>query len=481
MNNNAQTQQQLLAELAQLRQRIIELEASEVKRQRVEAELRGRAHQQAVVAELGQRVLMGIELPDLLDLVVTRVAETLKAQFCQILELLPDRDIFLVRAGIGWREGVVGHATVDARPDSHLGHTLFSSEPIIVKNLSSDTRFTGFALLHDHRIVSGVSVIVDGEAWPFGVLSIHTAEQRIFTQDDINFLQATANVLATAIEHKRTQQALQEAHDQLEVRVEERTADLQTANEELKTFAYIVSHDLRAPLVNIKGFTSELGYGLETVYTVIQDILPQLKDEQRLALTVALEEDIPEALEFINSSVNRMNNLINAILKLSRLGRRELYFEPINMAALVQAHLETLAHQIERQKVNIRVGPLPNVVADKTAMEQIMGNILTNAVNYLDPSRPGQIDIYGEADHKETIFHVRDNGRGIAKEDMSKVFELFRRAGKQDVPGEGMGLAYVRALVRRHGGQIWCGSELNAGTTFSFSISRLQCNQLQCN
>lgn len=476
MNNDDQTQQQLLDELARLRQQVIELEASEAKRQRVEAELRVRAHQQAAVAELGQYVLTGIDLPELFEVVVTCVAETLQAQFCQILELLPDRDVFLVRAGNGWREGVVGRATVDARPDSHLGHTLFSSEPIIVKNLSTDTRFHGFSLLHEHGIVSGVSVIVDGEAWPFGVLSVHTTEQRIFTQDDINFLQAVANVMATAIEHKRTQQALQEAHDQLEIRVEERTADLQTANEELKTFTYIVSHDLRAPLVNIRGFASELGYGLEAVDRIIQDILPQLSDEQRQLLTGALDEDIPEALGFINSSVNRMNNLINAILKLSRLGRRELTFEPIDMAALVQANLETLAHQIERRAANVRVGPLPDIVADRTSMEQIMGNILANAVNYLDPSRPGQIEIYGEANHRETIFHVRDNGRGIAGEDMPKVFELFRRAGKQDAPGEGMGLAYVRTLVRRHGGQIWCESKLDSGTTFSFSISRLQGN-----
>jgi signal transduction histidine kinase len=104
-----------------------------------------------------------------------------------------------------------------------------------------------------------------------------------------------------------------------------------------------------------------------------------------------------------------------------------------------------------------------------------MGNILTNAVNYLEADRPGKIEIWGERNHQETTFHISDNGRGIALGDMHKVFELFRRAGKQDVPGEGMGLAYVRTLVRRHGGQIWCESKLGSGTTFSFTIS----NQLK--
>jgi signal transduction histidine kinase len=475
MNNGYLTQHKLSAEVIELRRQVAELQAAEIKRQRVETELRARAHQQAVVAELGQYVLTGLELPVLLDTITRLVAQTLNLEFCQILELLPDRDILLVRAGVGWREGVVGQATVDARPDSHVGYTLFSSEPVIVTDLATDHRFSESSLLRNHGIVSGVSVIVDGEQWPFGVLSVHTANRRTFTQDDIHFLQAIANVLASAVEQKRTQQALQEARANLEQRVKERTANLQMANEELKMFAYIVSHDLRAPLVNIKGFASELSFSLATIQSSLNIILPPLDDIQRQEITIALQNDIPEALEFINASVSRMDNLINAILKLSRLGRRELQLELIDTEALVRATLETLAHQIEQRQVKLIIGPLPNVVADKTSLEQIIGNILTNAVNYLQPGRPGEIEIWGERNHQETTLHIHDNGRGIEPGDMHKVFELFRRAGKQDVPGEGMGLAYVRTLVRRHSGQIWCESEPGIGTTFSFTIS----NQLK--
>jgi len=139
--------------------------------------------------------------------------------------------------------------------------------------------------------------------------------------------------------------------------------------------------------------------------------------------------------------------------------------------ALVQASLESLAHQIEERQVEVTVGPLPEVVADRTSMEQIMGNLLGNAVKYLEPDRPGEIEITAERGPNETTFHTRDNGRGIAAEDMDKVFAPFRRVGRQDVPGEGMGLPYVQALVRRHGGRIWCESELGVGTTFSFTIS----------
>jgi len=469
INAKDKKKKELATELNQLQQRVKELEAAETNRERVEVELRERAHQQAVVAELGQRVLAGIDLKTLLDEVVARVADTLAVEYCQILELLPDRDALLLRAGVGWPERLIGRSTVDARSDSQIGYTLFSSKPVIVEDIHNDTRFSELSLL-EYDIVSGMSVIVDGENWPFGVLGIHTSKKRIFTQDDINFLQSVANLLATAIEHKRAQLALQEAYEKLEIRVKERTSDLEAVNEELKTFAYMVSHDLRAPLVNIRGFAGELAISLTLVHTAIESVLSQLDEGSRQDVTRAFEEEIPEALGFINSSVTRMNDFITAILKLSRLGHRELSVESLDMNALVSDTLGTLAHQIEARQAEVVVDELPSVVADRTAMEQIISNLLMNAVIYLDPYRPGKIVISGEQNSKETTFCIKDNGRGISPEDVHRIFELFRRAGKQDTPGEGMGLAYVRALVRRFGGRIWCESELGTGSTFSFSV-----------
>ncbi len=247
-------------------------------------------------------------------------------------------------------------------------------------------------------------------------------------------------------------------------------AKLEQANEEVRRFAYIVSHDMRAPLVNLKGFSAELRSALEMVGPVVDTALPHLDERQQRAVAMALEEDVPEALDFIDSSVTRMDHFINALLKLSRLGRRELDPELIDMNALVQATLQTLAHQIEQRQVKVTVEHLPEVVADQTSMEQIMGNLLTNAVIYLDPDRPGEIEITAESSPDETTFQVCDNGRGIAEEDMDKVFAPFRRAGRQDVPGEGMGLPYVQTLVRRHGGRIWVESEPGKGSTFYFTI-----------
>ncbi len=275
----------------------------------------------------------------------------------------------------------------------------------------------------------------------------------------------------------------------LEDRVNERTAALQVqeaqlrhtsaelarSNEELKQFAYIVSHDLRAPLVNLKGFATELKSAIEVINHALYSAAPPQTSTQFLAAAHALNDDIPEALAFIDVSVTRMDHYLSALLRLSRLGRTELILEQVSMEAVVRETLQTLAHRIEAQHTQITLGPLPEVTADLTAMEQIMSNLLNNAVLYLDPQRPGQIDIRGEAGSLETTFYVRDNGRGIAADDMENVFAPFRRGGHQDVPGEGMGLAYVQLLVRRHGGRIECESQPGVGSTFTFTIA----NQIQ--
>jgi signal transduction histidine kinase len=136
--------------------------------------------------------------------------------------------------------------------------------------------------------------------------------------------------------------------------------------------------------------------------------------------------------------------------------------------------LRTLAHQIQSGNIDVKVGLLPIIASDRSAIEQIFGNLLDNAIKYLDPERPGRIEVSAEETADATVLHVRDNGRGIAEEDMDKVFQPFRRAGIQDVPGEGMGLAFVRMLLHRLGGRIECHSQLGVGTTFSFMLPKVR-------
>ncbi len=265
---------------------------------------------------------------------------------------------------------------------------------------------------------------------------------------------------------------LPESRDHLELLVQERTAELAAVNEELRRFAYMVSHDLRAPLVNMNGFLAELRGALAVVQDVVEGLRPHLNEQQKQAIALSMYEDIPEALDFIGSSVRKMARLSNAVLALAQLGRRELTFEPIDTLLLVQEILATLAFQINQKQVTVDISPLPEVVADQLALEQIMSNLLTNALTYLLPDRPGHIRVWGEAGVDKTTFYVGDNGRGLAEAEHQKIFEPFYRSGRQDTPGEGMGLTYVQTLVRRHGGQISCHSEPGQGATFVFTISK---------
>lgn len=169
---------------------------------------KARANQQAAIAKLGQRALAGIDLPILMHEAVTLVTQVLNVSLCGILELLPGGSALQLQAGVGWQQNLVGAARVGTQSTSQIGYTLLTQAPVIVEDLRIDTRFGGPPLLHNHRIVSGISVIIPGQAQPFGVLGGYSTQSQSFTQDDIYFLQAIANVLATAIERKQAEAQL---------------------------------------------------------------------------------------------------------------------------------------------------------------------------------------------------------------------------------------------------------------------------------
>lgn len=186
-------------------------------RQRAERVLALRERQQARVAEVGQRALAGIGVDALLDEMVRVVAATLEVEMCKVLEYLPGDERMRLRAGVGWNEGLVGHAEVSAGIESQAGYTLASAEPVIVDDLRAETRFSGPPLLWDHGVISGLSVVIRGRDRPFGVLGAHTRSHRHFSEDDIHFLEAMANVIASAIERQRTEDLLADEKERLAV------------------------------------------------------------------------------------------------------------------------------------------------------------------------------------------------------------------------------------------------------------------------
>jgi signal transduction histidine kinase len=266
------------------------------------------------------------------------------------------------------------------------------------------------------------------------------------------------------------QGALARTNANLEKIVETRTAALSQANDEIQKFAYIVSHDLRAPLVNIMGFTTELEAAAKTVGRFVDDMVKSSGSVVPQAVVEAIDEDVPEAFRFIKTSTAKMDGLINAILKLSREGRRVLTPELLPMRPLLENIAATLKHRADEKNAEIVIQPLPNLTADRLAIEQIFGNLMDNAVKYLAPSRPGVITVRGSIKGLFAVYEIEDNGRGIAAGDHERVFELFRRAGQQNVPGEGIGLAYVRQLIYRLGGTITLNSTFGQGTIFRLSL-----------
>ncbi len=169
-----------------------------------EEDLKLHSYQQKQITNIGRRALVNTDLISLMDEIAIIVANTLEMEFCNILELLPDdSQSFLLRAGVGWKEGYVGHTTVDADSASQAGYTLHSNKPVIFEDLHTETRFSKSKLLNDHGVISGMSVTIQGKEHPFGVLGVHTSSHRTFNKNDIYFIQTIANMLAEAIEREK--------------------------------------------------------------------------------------------------------------------------------------------------------------------------------------------------------------------------------------------------------------------------------------
>jgi len=267
-------------------------------------------------------------------------------------------------------------------------------------------------------------------------------------------------------ELRQTSRTLIHLNETLERRVGERTADLAAANEEVRNFAYIVSHDLRAPLVNIQGFCGELGLGVRELRKILDEPGEAVPAATRRRIQAILADDIDEAMAFIHRATIRMDRQINAILTLSRLGRQTLRPETVDLGEVAGSVVALHLHEIETAGGTVTIDPLPTVVADRLSLEQIVGNLVSNAIKYRVAGRPPVLSLSADRSVDGVTLHVRDNGRGIAPGDIQRAFELFRRVGVQDTVGEGMGLPYVQTLVRRHQGRLWCESVPGEGTTF---------------
>jgi len=449
-----------------------------------QAKLHVHLRQQSAIAQLGQQALLGIPVSALMDECLSLVCQTLEVEYCQVWELLPDGNTLKLQAGVGWRDGLVGHAQIDASANTQVGYTLQLGQPMIVEDLRSETLCRSAPWLHDHNIISGISAIIGGASstrkgggerenaltfstglsiglhlrnfdpvtpspphpltpspQPFGVLAAYTSRQRVFSQSDVDFLQSVANVLAGAMQCHQVAQDLIEAKDLLT----QTKAALEKRNRELDEFAYITSHDLKAPLRAI----ANLSQWIE------EDIADQLNQENL------------HQMQLLRGRVIRLDALINSLLQYSRAGRLKAEPELVDVAALLKQVIDTLKPPAQ---FTITIAPgMPKFITQRLPLQHVFTHLIDNAIKH-HPLADGTVTIGGGEQLDTYEFAIADDGVGIAPQFHERVFAIFQTLQPKDtVENTGMGLAIAKRIVEGKGGTIRLQSQEGQGATFYFT------------
>jgi ligand-binding sensor domain-containing protein/signal transduction histidine kinase len=238
---------------------------------------------------------------------------------------------------------------------------------------------------------------------------------------------------------------------ELERRVQDRTSQLKTANDELEAFTYSVSHDLRAPLRAIDGFCQIL-----------------FEDHHK-----SLDNEGQKVIEVIRNETRRMAQLIDDLLRFSRLGKVEMHYSSIDMTALASLVFDEITTPEQRERIDFAIGRMPDAVGDPALVRQVWSNLLSNAVKFSSKKPRSAIRIDGCETSEEYTYTIKDNGAGFQIEYADKLFGVFQRLhGPSEFEGTGVGLAIVRRLIEGHGGRVWANGVVNEGASFSFSLPK---------
>ena len=266
-------------------------------------------------------------------------------------------------------------------------------------------------------------------------------------------LQDTQKALLNILDDlNKSNEELKKAHEVLEMRVRERTAELARSNAELEQFAYIASHDLQAPLRMVSSYVQLLARRYQG----------------------KLDQDADDFIGFASEGAARMQRLINDLLAYSRVGTRGKSFEEVNLESVVSEALENLLVGIKEKNAVVIHDPLPRVYGDSGQLTQLFQNLIDNAIKFHRDEQP-LVHVSARLEEGDCICSVQDNGIGIAPEYVDKIFVLFQRLHtRKEYPGTGIGLAICKRIVERHGGQIWVESSPGKGSTFHFRLPTTQ-------
>ena len=400
-------------------------------RKREEGVLRARARQQGLVAELGRRALTGIDLDQLMGEAVTVLASDLGVEYANLLELLPDGNA-VFRAGVGWPAGLVGGATVELRPGTPAGRVVLDQAPVLIEDLRTDGRYPARSVAREHGVVSSLTVPLYGQARPLGVLGVHTARPRHFPEGDVHFVQAVANVVATAMERHRHEEGLRERQM---VRAEQMAAIGQVAAG--------VAHELRNPLTSIKGL-----------------VQVNLREADASGLPA-------EDLRVIEHEVRRMERTLQTFLDFARPPRPDR--SRLHLAGVVERVVALVGGRARKQGVALRFLRPDDpgwVDGDQDQLQQLVLNLVLNALDAMPHGGAVEVEIRPPRDGAVELL-VRDTGPGIAPHVLPKVFETFVSSKET---GIGLGLPVSRRIAEDHGGGLTTYNLPAGGACFTLRL-----------
>lgn len=424
-------QEQLASAQETLEQRVQERTAALAE---ASALIRDRVHQQAAVAELGERALSGTEIPTLFRESVFSIVEILRVDFCSLRELNQSGDSLELRACTGSPE-VLAQPFLPSGNASPSGFAIQSGVPVVFEDLHSETRFSVSEWLRESGCASGVAVPIAIGETPFGALSVFSVKPRTFSENDTHFLQSVANIIAAAVQRQRAEAGIQKALEQAE-----------TANRAKNAFLSRMSHELRTPLNAVLGFTQLL----------------KLEDPTPSQL---------ESLDHVSRAGQHLLSLINEVLDISHIetGRVALTIQSVELNDFLHNCIEMMRPLAARNSVGLQFisSPKPtHIRADRQRLKQVVLNFLSNAIKYNNEG--GEVLVSLRCGLDNARFEVRDTGPGIPEQKRGLLFKAFERLGAEDsaVEGTGIGLALCKGFLEAMGGSIGLDDPDGGGCVF---------------